>query len=421
VKIKLVNLLTVIVTVSIFLLPEIVKAHNHPSGELKGGIKIPYNPQFPKAQYPYAQAPDGCSIPISGSAPGDWDGFAWLGNYFSFTETCNTHDKCYYTLGTEDNSCNDNFFVNLSKACKKGVSGDPTIWDAATLLQNRNTAFAYCESRAFLMTQSTGMTQLKYHKDAQLLQQRYEEYVDKIRPKPAFKSFVLELSDEQLLEQKCKFTSEHGRLFRKHINIFQNESGPILVENATSSPINVSLYDASGNKQSVGAQVRPQIPSWIPNNNTQLKANGDWAIRVGDGCLHYIGEEAQFSNKGGFFYLRYTGKEEPLYKPTSQDPECQRPREHNNRFTTNTGAILVVNKTSSPINVSLYDASGNKQSVGAQVRPQIPSWIPNNNTQLKANGDWAIQVGDGCLHYIGEEARFSEIGSYFVLEYTGDQ
>lgn len=76
---------------------------------------IPYNSDFPKAQYPYAQAPDGCSGWQSTREVRD----SW--GPVKFTGACDTHDKCYYTSGSNWNTCNERFYSDLRAACERDL------------------------------------------------------------------------------------------------------------------------------------------------------------------------------------------------------------------------------------------------------------------------------------------------------------
>jgi hypothetical protein len=80
---------------------------------------IPYNPDFPKAEYPYAQAPDACSgvtdRPDSNGEIRD----TW--GPVDFRGACNTHDKCYYTVGSNWNTCNERFYSDLRAACERDL------------------------------------------------------------------------------------------------------------------------------------------------------------------------------------------------------------------------------------------------------------------------------------------------------------
>jgi hypothetical protein len=79
---------------------------------------IPYNPDFPNALFPYAQAPDGCS---GWSDPGQVRD-TW--GPVNFTEACNAHDRCYYTWGELSENCNTQFHLDLKWACQN----DLRIW-----------------------------------------------------------------------------------------------------------------------------------------------------------------------------------------------------------------------------------------------------------------------------------------------------
>lgn len=79
------------------------------------GIVLPFNPNFPKALYPYAQKPDGCSTEglkdfykYSNSISDDKP---WL------SKACDKHDKCYYTIGTSAKTCNAEFITTVIDAC----------------------------------------------------------------------------------------------------------------------------------------------------------------------------------------------------------------------------------------------------------------------------------------------------------------
>jgi hypothetical protein len=82
---------------------------------------IPYNPDFPQAEFPYAQAPDGCS---GWSDPGqvrdNW-------GPVSFVEACNTHDRCYYTVGSQVDVCNSQFEQDLLDSCERDTSDPFTL------------------------------------------------------------------------------------------------------------------------------------------------------------------------------------------------------------------------------------------------------------------------------------------------------
>jgi hypothetical protein len=76
---------------------------------------IPDNPDFKNAEYPYAQAPDGCSGINSPKEVRD----SW--GPVNFTGACNTHDKCYYTVGSKWNTCNERFYSDLRTACERDL------------------------------------------------------------------------------------------------------------------------------------------------------------------------------------------------------------------------------------------------------------------------------------------------------------
>ena len=80
---------------------------------------IPFNSNFPNAQYPYSQAPDACSGVTdrpdnNGEIRDTW-------GPVDFREACNTHDKCYYTVGSNRNTCNERLYSDLRAACERDL------------------------------------------------------------------------------------------------------------------------------------------------------------------------------------------------------------------------------------------------------------------------------------------------------------
>jgi len=75
-------------------------------------------PGFPNAQYPYAKAPNGCG---PGIFTDDRREIRDTYGSVDFTGACNTHDKCYYTLGSRFNVCNERFYSDLRAACERDV------------------------------------------------------------------------------------------------------------------------------------------------------------------------------------------------------------------------------------------------------------------------------------------------------------
>jgi hypothetical protein len=80
---------------------------------------IPSNSDFPNAQYPYAQALDACSgvtdRPDSNGEIRD----TW--GPVDFRGACDTHDMCYYTVGSNWNTCNERLYSDLRAACERDL------------------------------------------------------------------------------------------------------------------------------------------------------------------------------------------------------------------------------------------------------------------------------------------------------------
>jgi hypothetical protein len=152
---------------------------------------IPSNPDFPNAQYPYAQAPDGCS---------SWDSDhpeymrdTW--GPVDFSGGCNTHDKCYYTLGSNWQSCNERFNSDLRAACERDLRTSIQV-PAPTLTDPFRTRrvdgppdpvrlpVCYGIASTYYTGVQVGVVKIKWadtFNKAQDKQRRYEEWVSSIR------------------------------------------------------------------------------------------------------------------------------------------------------------------------------------------------------------------------------------------------
>jgi hypothetical protein len=159
---------------------------------------IPYNPDFPNAQNPYAQAPDGCS---------GWQNTRQVRDTWgrvSFTEACNNHDRCYYTRGSNWNTCNERFYSDLRAACERdlrvwvppvtvrGVEITPgfhTPPEPATL------SACYTVASGYYAGVQAGVLRDVFN-EAQDKQRRYEEWVASIRsPSVAQPTILAQLSN----------------------------------------------------------------------------------------------------------------------------------------------------------------------------------------------------------------------------------
>lgn len=85
---------------------------DEPTESTHAALDVTCGGRFPNAAPPYAQAPDGCSSWSDNPAQvrDSW-GSA------DFGSTCNDHDRCYYTLGSNVDDCNRAFCDGVSRAC----------------------------------------------------------------------------------------------------------------------------------------------------------------------------------------------------------------------------------------------------------------------------------------------------------------
>jgi hypothetical protein len=149
---------------------------------------IPYNSDFPEAQYPYAKAPNGCG---PGLFTNDRREIRDTWEPVDFTGACNTHDRCYYTLGSNWNTCNERFYSDLRAACERDLRTSvrvpaPTLSDP---LRTRRVDLppdpvrltsCYAIATSYYGGVQAGVA-FDVFNDAQNLQRRYEQWVAIIR------------------------------------------------------------------------------------------------------------------------------------------------------------------------------------------------------------------------------------------------
>jgi hypothetical protein len=137
--------------------------------EAKSDIEgIPYNPAFPDAEYPYAQAPNGCgSMGLWGST----DVRDTWGNV-DFTEACNNHDRCYYTLGSNSGNCNLDFYDNLRSSWER----DLLVLDVTVVLAPVTLTSCYTIATTYYGAVEAGVW-IDVFRDAQNLQRKYESWL----------------------------------------------------------------------------------------------------------------------------------------------------------------------------------------------------------------------------------------------------
>lgn len=102
------------------------KSDNMARGMSENGVVLPYNRNFPAAQYPYASRPNGCSAEeleyiydLSNTFSND---DRWLSN------ACDEHDKCYSTIGATYKECNEEFIVNTIDSCNAISVGNTVLF-----------------------------------------------------------------------------------------------------------------------------------------------------------------------------------------------------------------------------------------------------------------------------------------------------
>lgn len=220
--------------------------------------KIPDNPNFPKAEYPYAQAPDGCSsISENPKQVRDTWPFPGYGDV-SFKEACDKHDRCYYTLGASWQNCNEQYRIDLMEACWDDLSTrvenawwlKPALGEYSTIPPDPAT-LASCEEIALTYYTAVQIgVALDVFNTAQKLQKDYEAYVASVR-------------DNQNSPEIIEIDRRPG------------ETAPIKTANAQGTVINV--YDYLNVRDGPGTDYDPPIGRLSLNEKVRITGkNGDW-------------------------------------------------------------------------------------------------------------------------------------------------
>lgn len=136
-------------------------------GVTSNGIVLPYNPNFPFAQYPYATEPDGCSAE-------ELQFIYDLSNVFSnddkeLSKACDAHDRCYFTEGTTYKECNEKFIVAVIDACN-------AITTKQTLLTG-GSKNAFCNMKSLAVATGANICARKYFRESQKKQKAYNKWV----------------------------------------------------------------------------------------------------------------------------------------------------------------------------------------------------------------------------------------------------
>jgi hypothetical protein len=68
--------------------------------------------RFPSSAFPYYEAPNGCSNSPDSN---------WFNSGTGFKPACDNHDRCYATVGTSKDTCDDNFKNDMDRICATGT------------------------------------------------------------------------------------------------------------------------------------------------------------------------------------------------------------------------------------------------------------------------------------------------------------
>ena len=137
-------------------------------GVTVNGIVLPFNRNFPAAQYPYAKIPNGCSAE-------ELEYVYDLSNTFSnddkwISKACDEHDKCYSTIGVTYKECNEKFVVDTIDSCN-AISARSTV----LFMGSKN---AFCGFKALTIATGANSCAKKYFQKAQKKQKAYNAWVE---------------------------------------------------------------------------------------------------------------------------------------------------------------------------------------------------------------------------------------------------
>lgn len=152
----------------IYISDDLKKEDKNARGVSSRGVILPKNDNFPKAYYPYASKPNGCSIGELQYIYNAVDMFSNNDQYFD--KACDKHDKCYYTIGSTYQECNDAFIVNITDACHH-IDKQNTMMTLGV----QNTS---CGVKALVIATSVNLCEREYFKRAQYKQRKYNQWVD---------------------------------------------------------------------------------------------------------------------------------------------------------------------------------------------------------------------------------------------------
>ncbi|MBA1420654.1 MAG: hypothetical protein FAF03_07320 [Epsilonproteobacteria bacterium] len=136
-------------------------------GITEEGIVLPYNQNFPNTLYPYASQPNGCSAEelqsLYNNSNKISDDAIWL------KEACDEHDKCYSTIGTTFQECNDKLIVQTVDSCTQISNRDTLLY-----LGSKN---AFCGMKALAISTGAGVCAEQYFNHTQRQQKIYNRWV----------------------------------------------------------------------------------------------------------------------------------------------------------------------------------------------------------------------------------------------------
>ncbi|MDD1422801.1 hypothetical protein MEO40_27620, partial [Dolichospermum sp. ST_sed1] len=190
--------------------------------------KLPYNSNFPKAFYPWAKKEDGCSSwTDEASLVRDHWGVA------DFGKVCDAHDRCYYSIGSDANTCNDDFYSGLKKSCNSMVTEKP--WLLPHLPE--------CLSLATVFYGAVKTQQTELHTTAQDLSRNYDAYATKIL-KQVYFDFTERTNPTPTEIKKYKSILLSGNLQTIEadiVNAFGTETIKVIYKNLTGFQISNNL------------------------------------------------------------------------------------------------------------------------------------------------------------------------------------
>ncbi|MEC4891599.1 MAG: hypothetical protein SAL07_10950 [Oscillatoria sp. PMC 1051.18] len=80
-----------------------------------------------------------------------------------------------------------------------------------------------------------------------------------------------------------------------------------------------------------------------------------------------------------------------------------------------TGRVLINNQRTSPVQITLIHPDSASRFASWTINPSNRVHLAHNNQTIYVGDDWGIQIGNGCIFYVGEVGIYSSQGYEITL------